>query len=123
MTDFLKNFEKIKGIVSDIYEDFDILESVIKSRAVAFGLDIRSDDRKEDNEEKVIVVYDISIVKLGLLEVGSSLTCFGNYSGKMSAIDSKGNVMEGKAFLCRGVMGKSDISEEQLIKQGAIRWK
>lgn len=118
MTDSLGYFEKIKGVVSDIYEDFDTVESIIKDRAVAFGLDITDD---KENKEKVIVVYDRNAFKLGLIKVGKPLTCFGDYSGRIAVVDSSGNVVEEKMFLCRGIMGSADISEEQLIKQGAIR--
>ena len=120
MTFSLDNFEKIKGMVSVIYEDFDTLEStsIIKDRAVAFGLDITDD---KENKEKVIVVYDRNVFKLGLIKVGNPLTCFGDYSGRIAAVDSGGNVVEERLFLCRGIMGSADISEEQLIKQGAVR--
>jgi hypothetical protein len=112
------NMKKIKGIVSDIYEDFDTLESIIKNRAVAFGLDIID---KEGNKEKAIVVYDKNAVKLGLIKIGEPLTCFGSYSGKIVAIDSNGNVTEDKMFLCIGIMGDTDVDEEELARQGAIR--
>jgi hypothetical protein len=120
MTFSLDNFEKINGVISDIYEDFDTLEStsIIKDRAVAFGLDITDD---KGNKEKVIVVYDRNAFKLGLINVGKPLTCFGDYSGRIAAVDSSGNVVEERLFLCRGIMGNADVSEEELIKQGAIR--
>jgi hypothetical protein len=120
----LGNVEKIKGMVSCIYEDFDTSESIIKDRAVAFGLNIIDDkgnDRNKGKEEKVIVVYDRNAFKLGLIKVGEPLTCFGNYSGRIAAVDSNGNVVEEKMFTCIGIMGSTDINEEQLIKKGAVR--
>jgi hypothetical protein len=141
MTDLIGKFEKIKGVVSCIYEDFDTLESIVKSRAVAFGLDVIGDDGNdinggsggnegnsgnegsggnEDNDGIVIVVYDRNAVKLGLIKVGGHLTCFGKYSGRIAAV-SNGNVVEGKLFLCMGIMGDADINEEELMKQGGIR--
>jgi len=124
MTYSLDNLEKIKGIVSCIYEDFDTVEPIIKDRAVAFGLYITDDKGNEENkgnEEKAIIVYDRDAFKLGLIKVGSTLTCFGEYSGRIVAVDSSGIVTEEKLFLCRGIMGNADISEEQLTKRGAIR--
>lgn len=118
MVNFLDDVEKVKGVVNDIYEDFDTLESIVKDRAIAFRLDIVDDKGKE---EKVIIVYDKNAVKLGLIKSGEPLTCFGNYSGRISAINSRGNVVEGEMFLCIGIMGSTDIDEERLIKQGAIR--
>lgn len=118
MSDVSNNFEKIEGVVSDIYEDFDTLESVIKDRAVAFRLDTTDD---KGNKRSVIIVYDRNAVKLGLIKVGESLTCFGSYSGMITVIDSKSNTAEDKMFLCIGIMGKADIDEEQLMSQGAIR--
>jgi hypothetical protein len=141
MTDLIGKFEKIKGVVSCIYEDFDTLESIVKSRAVAFGLDVvgvkenmgdkRSEDKSgnEGNEKsggneynggRAVVVYDRNAVKLGLIKVGGHLTCFGKYSGRIAAV-SNGNVVEGKLFLCMGIMGDADINEEELMKQGGIR--
>lgn len=130
MTISLDNCEKIKGVVSEIYEDFDTMEDIIKDRAVAFGLCVTGDKwhggneeigGNKGNEEKVIVVYDRNVVKLGLIKVGKPLTCFGTYSGKITAVDSNGIVVEEKMFLCRGIMGSADVSEEELVKQGAIR--
>lgn len=112
------NFEKIEGIVNDIYKDFDTNEDVIKDRAVAFRLD--TIDNK-GNKKNVIIVYDRNAIKLGLIKVGESLTCFGDYRGMITVIDSKSNIVEDKMFLCRGIMGKADIDEEQLMAQGAIR--
>lgn len=120
----MDNFEKIKGVVSCIYEDFDTVVDVVKDRAVAFGLTVAGDKGKDENcgnDEIVIVVYDKNAIELGLIKIGESLTCFGSYSGEISVIDSKGSVIEGKMFLCRGIMGSADISEEQLMKHGAIR--
>jgi hypothetical protein len=114
------NTKKIKGIVGDIYEDFDTLEYIIKNRAVAFRLDT-CNNVNEGNKEKVIVVYDKNAVKLGLIKIGESLTCFGDYSGVISAIDSKRNVVEDKMFLCIGIMGDADVDEEELARQGAVR--
>ena len=108
-----KKFEKIEGIISIIYEDFDTGEPIIKERAVAFLL--------ETDKRKVIVVYDKNALELGLIKVGEPLTCFGSYDGTIVAIDSKGTVVEAKRFLCGGIMGDADINEEQLAKQGAIR--
>ncbi len=109
------DFEKIEGIVRCIYEDFDTSESVIKHRAVAFGLE-NGEDKKN-----IIVVYDIEAVKLGLIKVGENLTCFGDFSGTITVIDSDRNILEDKMFLCRGIMGNTDIDEEQLIDRGAVR--
>ena len=108
-----KKFEKIEGIISIIYEDFDTGEPIIKERAVAFLL--------ETDKGKVIVVYDKNALELGLIKVGEHLTCFGSYDGTIVAIDSKCTVVEAKRFLCGGIMGDADINEEQLAKQGAIR--
>ena len=118
MVNFQDDFEKIKGVVGDIYEDFDILESIVKYRAIAFGLDIIDD---KGNEKKVIVVYDKNALKLGLIKSGEPLACFGKYSGRISAIDSKRNIVEENMFLCIAIMGNEDIDEDQLVKQGAIR--
>jgi hypothetical protein len=114
----MDNFEKIKGVVNDIYEEFDTFENIVKDMAVAFRLDTTDD---KGNEEIVIVVYDKSAVKLGLIKIGESLTCFGSYSGIVAIVDSDRNVIEDKMFLCRGIMGSADIDEEQLKKQGAVR--
>lgn len=120
----MDNFEKVKGVIGCIYEDFDTLADVVKDRAVAFGLDIAGDeggDKNYGNDERVVVVYDKNAIKLGLIKIGESLTCFGSYNGTIAAVDSKGNVIVEKMFLCRGIMGSADISEEQLIRHGAIR--
>lgn len=123
-------FEKIEGVVNTIYEDFDTGEPVIKERAIAFLLDAdkgtdkysdKCSDKGYDKNGKVIVVYDKNALKLGLIKVGEPLTCLGSYDGTIAAIDSKGNVVEDKRFLCRGIVGNTDINEEELKKQGAIR--
>jgi hypothetical protein len=118
MINFPDDVEKIKGMVSDIYDDFDTLESIVKDRAVAFRLDIVDD---KGIEEQVIVIYDKNAVKLGLIKIGEPLTCFGNYSGTITAIDSRRNIVEKKMFLCIGIMGSTDIDEEQLMARGAIK--
>lgn len=131
MTDVKNNFEKIKGVVSDVYEDFDTLTDIVKDRAVAFGLDVTCDndnggsDGNEGNygnKKKVIIVYDKNAVELGLVKVGETLTCFGKYDGIIAVVDSNRNVVEDKMFVCIGIMGNTDIDEEILAKQGAVKW-
>ena len=107
-------FETIKGIVRTIYNDFDTGEPIIKEKAVAFLLEI---DKKDD----IIVVYDKNAIKLGLIKVGEQLTCLGYRNGTIIAIDTKRKIDEKQRFLCRAVMGNADITEEQLMKEGAIR--
>lgn len=107
-------FETIKGIVKTIYDDFDTGEPVIKEKAVAFLLET---DEKED----VIVVYDKNALKLGLIKVGEPLVCFGQKNGTIIAIDSKRRIDEKQRFLCRGIMVNVDITEEQLMREGAIK--
>jgi len=126
MSNIQNNFEKIEGVVNDIYEDFDTVEDIIKGNATAFRLDItynKEKNGKENNENKrsVIVVYDKNAIKLGLIKVGEPLICFGNYCGTITVVDSKHNILEDKMFLCRGIMGDAEIDEEQLAAQGAIR--
>jgi hypothetical protein len=133
MTDVKDNFERIKGVVSDVYEDFNTLVDIVKGRAVAFGLDVAYDNGNDNvgsdgngenygNKKKVIIVYDKNAVELGLVKVGETLTCFGKYDGMIAVVDSSRNVVEDKMFVCIGVMGNADIDEETLVKQGAIKW-
>jgi len=110
--------EKIEGIVDIIYDNFDTVEQVEKDKAVAFLLNV---DKKGDNKEKVIVVYDKNAVELGLIKIGEKLCCMGFYEGIISAIDSNGKVVEDKMFLCLAIMGDADIDEEKLRKCGGIR--
>ena len=107
-------FEKIGGVVGVIYEDFDTTESIIKEKAVAFLLDTQK-------KGKVIVVYDKGAIKLGLIKVGEPLECLGFFSGTITAIDSKGTVVEEKMFLCMGIIGSAEIDEEEFARQGAVR--
>ena len=109
-----KKFEAVKGIVRTIYNDFDTGEPVIKSKAIAFLLEI---DKKED----IIVVYDKNALKLGLIKIGEPLKCFGQRDGTIVAINSKYKIDEKQRFLCRWIMGNADITEEQLMKERAIR--
>ena len=111
------NFEVIKGVVRTIFEDFDTGEPIIKSRAVAFLLEIDSNSEKSN----IIVVYDKDAIRLGLIKVGEPLTCLGWRDGTIIGIDSKGLIAENQRFLCRGIMGDADITEELLTKEGAIR--
>lgn len=126
MSNIQNNFEKIEGVINDIYEDFDTIEDIIKGKAVAFRLDIIDNKEKngKDNKENkrgIIIVYDKNAIELGLIKVGNHLTCFGNYCGTITVVDSKHNILEDKMFLCMGIMGDAEIDEEQLISQGAIR--
>ena len=109
-----QEYEEIKGMVTIIFEYFDTGEPVIKEKAVAFLLEI---DEKED----IIVVYDKNALKLGLIKVREPLICLGQRNGTIIAIDSKHKIHEKQRFLCRGIMGNADITEEQLMKEGAIR--
>lgn len=109
-----EEFDVIKGIVRIIYEDFDTGEPIIKEKAVAFLLEI---DKKED----IIIVYDKNALRLGMINVGEPLVCLGQIDGTIIGKDRKGIIVEKKRFLCRGIMGDADITEEQLMKEGAIR--
>ena len=107
-------FEKMEGMVIDIYEDFDTGEPIIKDRAVAFLLDT-------DKKGKMVVVYDKNALKLGMIKVGEPLVCMGSCDGFVTVKDSNGVIIEEKRFLCMGIMGDAVIDEEELMRQGAIR--
>lgn len=116
-----QKFEVIKGMVRTIYEDFDTGEPIIKDRAVAFLLEIDKDD-SDNRKEEIIVVYDKNAVKFRMITVGKPLTCLGEYNGTVTGRDSKGIIVEKQRFLCMGIMGNANITEKQLIKEGAIKW-
>ena len=107
-------FEVIKGVVCTIYEDFDTGEPVIKNKAIAFLLET-------DKKEEIIVVYDKRALKLGLIKVRDPLICLGRKDGTIIAKDLNGIIVEKQRFLCRGIMGDANITEEQLMKECAIR--
>lgn len=107
-------FEAIKGIICTVYEDFDTGEPIIKNKAIAFLLET-------DKKEEIIVVYDKNALKLGLIKVGDLITCLGRKDGTIIGKDQKGIIVEKQRFLCRGIMTDADITEEQLMKEGAIR--
>ena len=109
-----EEFDVIKGIVRTIYEDFDTGEPIIKEKAVAFLLEI---DKKED----IIIAYDKNALSLGMIKVGEPLVCLGQIDGTIIGKDQKGIIVEKKRFLCKGIMGDADITEEQLMKEGVIR--
>lgn len=106
--------ETIKGTVIKIFEDFDTGEPVIRERAIAFLLET---DKKED----IIIVYDKNALKMGLIEIGEPLTCFGFYDGDITTKDSTG-INSGKRFLCNGIIANvnKDNLKEQIDKMGGI---
>lgn len=106
--------EILKGTVKTIFEDFDTGEPVIKENAFAFLLET-------DKKESIIIVYDKNALKMGLVENGEPLTCFGFYNGDIITKDSTG-INSGKRFLCNGIIAnvnKDDLME-QIDKMGSI---
>jgi len=108
-----EKFGPIEGVIETIYVDFDTIENIQKQYSVVFSL-------VKDNK-KAIVVYDKNAYELGLIKVGVNITCMGSYQGKISVIDSKGQVIEDDMFLCLVIMGDADIDEGLLKKLGGKR--
>ncbi len=106
--------EILKGTVKTIFEDFDTGEPVIKERAVAFLL-------KTDEKEDIIIVYDKNALKMGLIEIGKPLTCFGFYDGDITVKDPT-RIISRKRFLCNGIIAKVDKDKlkQEIDKMGGI---